>query len=105
MSASIKDQLRSALSPFFGAKWFGRQVIYNGSPLMAIFRPTINPDKARAGSAATAELHIDTEVLPTWAINDVVDADGEAWQVKRAAAGSTQLKHVLELERDRRLKP
>jgi hypothetical protein len=105
MSASIEDQLRSALSPFFGAEWFGRQVIYNGSAVSAIFRPTANPDKARAGSAATAELQISTAALPTWAVNDVVDVDGEAWQVKRAAAGSTQLKHVLELERDRRLKP
>ncbi len=105
MRASIEEQLRSALSPFFGAEWFGRQVIYNGLTVSAIFRPTANPDKARAGSAATAELQIDTEVLPTWAVNDVVDVDGEVWQVKRAATGSSPIKYVLELERDRRLKP
>lgn len=101
----LDEQLKAALSPFFGADWFGREVVYNDVPVQAIFRPTADPAKARAGSAATAELQIETTILPAWAVGDRVMVDGETWRVRRAGPGSGNLKHVLDLERDKRLQP
>jgi hypothetical protein len=106
---TIRDQIGAAITQAFGSDYLGQEVEYNGVPVQAIFHEGEDPDSTKSGSSAKAVLSVRVLDVSTWSVNDLVSVDGELWKVKRASARqfntSTWYKHVLELERDRRMRP
>jgi len=100
-----RDQIAAAVASAFSPDLFGQEVEYNSVPVNAIFNLSATPQNVPHGSKAVAELQVMVVDVPTWAVDDLVYIDGQNWRVKSAGQGSTWYKHVLQIERDRRLKP
>jgi hypothetical protein len=102
---TLRDQISAAIGQAFSFEYLGEAVLYNGVTVHAIFTPLVDPKTSRGGSSATATLQLQAAQVPSWTVGDVMERNGESWQVKREAEGSTWYKHVLFVERDRRMKP
>ena len=103
--ATLREQLAAPLVAAFSTDLFGQVVSYQSKNINAIFRLTGDPQAVRQGSSATAELQVKKADVASWSVNDQVVIDGLTWSVKKEGQGSNWFKHVLHLERDRRIKP
>ena len=104
---TLRELVTSSLSTVdpFSPENLGESLLYNGVEVHAIFTPLVDPQTSRGGSASTATLQLQVSEVPTWAVGDEVVQDGATWKVKREGPGGTWYKHVLQIERDRRMKP
>lgn len=102
---TLRSQIAAAVDLAFATDYFGETVVYNGVPLDAIFRPLDDPKDGRSGASAFAELQVRVADVSAWSVNDQVEIGSDTWSVKKSREGSTWYKHVLLVERDRRLKP
>jgi len=102
---SLRTQIADVYDLAFSSDYLGQEVEYNSVAVQAIFTPMVDPQNTKGGTSATALLQVLIADLPSWSIGDLVSVDGETWKVKREGPGSNHAKHVLHLERDRRMKP
>ena len=102
---TLRSQITAAVELAFDPDYLGEEVEYNGVLVDGIFRKPIDPHNRKGGTSATATLQVKVSEVPSWAVNDEVLVAGQLWKVKREDQGSTWYKHVLHLERDRRMKP
>jgi hypothetical protein len=102
---SLREDITAAAALAFDSEKLGEEVLYNGVPVQAIFDHGIDPKVGRSGSRATAAIHLQKSEVPSWQINDEIIVDGDTWKVKSQGEDSTWYKWVLQLERDRRMKP
>ena len=105
---TLREKMAPGLAKAFSPEMYGQLVSYEGADINAIFSVEDNPSSTRQGSSAKGCLQVMMADIATWSPNDEVVIDGLTWAVKKEGHidghGSDWFKHVLHIERDRRMR-